>query len=41
MAARAMPGKLPLSIYLAGNCGLFRGLFGAPDALRQRGNKIG
>ena len=36
-----MPGKPPLRVYLHRNCGLFRGLFGAPHALRQRGNQIG
>src|ERR1700689_1474663 len=30
-----------LPVYLACNCGLFRGLFRTPDALRQRGNHIG
>ena len=40
MAARTRPGKPPLGVYLARNCGLFRGLLGSPHALRQRRREI-
>src|SRR6202171_6021491 len=39
MAPWGAPGKPPLAAYLYRNCGLFRGLFGAPHALRQRGHE--
>src|SRR6202035_1190134 len=41
MAVGAPPGKPPFAAYLDRNCGLFRGLFRSPDALRQGSHEIG
>ncbi len=41
MAGRTCPASRHLPCISTANCGLFRGLFGAPHALRQRGDQIG